>query len=194
MNKYLLISLIFFLGLAGSKAQSGQKIRLFAGIVNGDTLPYITLKEVNILQFKHLTSKRQMRRTTRLIRYVKKVYPFAKLAGKNLEEYAEILSKMDKTSDRRKLMKQLEKEIQEEYGEDLKKLTFSQGKILIKLIDRETGNSSFKLVQELRGKFVAFFWQSFARLFGYNLKETYDPKGKDRMIETIVVMIENGQI
>ncbi|RLD53296.1 MAG: DUF4294 domain-containing protein, partial [Bacteroidetes bacterium] len=64
----------------------------------------------------------------------------------------------------------------------------------IKLVDRETGESSYALVQELRGKFTAFFWQTFARLFGYNLKIKYDPLGEDKDIENIVVMIEQGLI
>jgi len=73
-------------------------------------------------------------------------------------------------------------------------MTFSQGKILIKLVDRETGNSSYELVKELRGAFSAFFYQAFARIFGFNLKIKYDPEGEDREIETIVKMIETGQI
>ena len=73
-------------------------------------------------------------------------------------------------------------------------MTFSQGKILIKLIDRETGESSYALVQELRGNFTAFFYQAFARLWGYDLKVRYDPEGEDQQIEAIVKMIERGQI
>ena len=91
-------------------------------------------------------------------------------------------------------MKQAEDELKAEFEGDLKKLSFKQGIILIKLVDRETGNTSYELVQELRGNFTAFFWQTFARLFGYNLKVKYDPLGDDKEIEDIVVMIENGQI
>jgi hypothetical protein len=109
-------------------------------------------------------------------------------------EYETILMNAANDKERRRIMKQAEDELRNEFEDDLKKLTFKQGAILIKLVDRETGNSSYELVQELRGKFVAFFWQAFARLFGYNLKEEYDPDGADREIEEIVVMIENGQI
>jgi len=91
-------------------------------------------------------------------------------------------------------MKRAEKEINKEYGGELKDLTFSQGKILIKLIDRETGETSYDLVQTLRGKFTAFFYQTFARIWGYNLKVRYDPLGEDRQIEAIVRMIELGQL
>ena len=73
-------------------------------------------------------------------------------------------------------------------------MTYSQGKILIKLIYRETGNSSYDIVKELRGSFSAFIWQTVARIFGYNLKTTYDPAGEDQAIERIVLMIEAGTI
>jgi hypothetical protein len=91
-------------------------------------------------------------------------------------------------------MKQAEEEIEAEYGQELRDLTISQGKILIKLIDRETGNSSYDLVADLRGEFRAVFYQAFARIFGYNLKIKYDPEGEDKDIELIVRMIENGQL
>jgi hypothetical protein len=91
-------------------------------------------------------------------------------------------------------MKVAEKEINEQYGDELKNMTFSQGKILIKLIDRETGDCSYALVQDLRGNFTAFFYQAFARLWGYNLKVKYDPEGTDKQIETIVRLIERGQL
>lgn len=85
-----------------------------------------------------------------------------------------------------------EKELEDEFGNDIRDLTFSQGKILIKLIYRETGNSSFEIVKELRGGFTAFIFQTLASLFGYNLKTTYDPEGEDQAIEKVVQMIEAG--
>ena len=91
-------------------------------------------------------------------------------------------------------MKQAEDELQAEFGDDLRNLTISQGKILLKLVYRETGASSYDLVAELRGKFRAFFWQAFARIFGFNLKSGYDPEGEDADIEFIVKMIEAGQL
>ena len=105
-----------------------------------------------------------------------------------------MLLEANNDKERKKIIKQAEKEINEEYGNDLRDLTFSQGKILIKLVYRETGSSSYELVAELRGKFRAFFWQAFARLWGFNLKNEYDPEGEDKEIEFIVQMIEAGQI
>ena len=163
-------------------------------VIGNDTLPYVKIAGVEIFEFKLFKTKKEARRNTRLIRNVKKVYPWAKLAGQKLKEYEVILSRAKTEREKRKIMKRLEKEINNKYGDDLKKLTFTQGKILIKLIDRETKNTSYDLVKDLRGGFVAFFYQSFARLFGYNLKTEYDPKGEDRNIEVIVRMIENGLI
>ena len=163
-------------------------------IIGIDTVPYVDIAGVEVFDFKMFKTKKQARKNTRLIKNVKKVYPWAKLAGRKLQEYELILSQTKTEREKRKIMKQLEQEIHEEYGSELKKLTISQGKILIKLIDRETTNSSFELVKDMRGGFVAFFYQSFARIFGYNLKTKYDPKGEDRNIEIIVRMIENGVI
>jgi pyruvate dehydrogenase complex dehydrogenase (E1) component len=76
----------------------------------------------------------------------------------------------------------------------LRKLTFSQGRLLIKLIDRETGDTSYKLIKELKGGFSAFMWQSVARIFGSNLKSEYEMEGDDAMIERIIIMIDNGML
>ena len=191
-----LIFILTFLIIVSNQgfSQETNRIVVFARIIDGDTVPIIALPEINVYSFKIIKSKRKARQLSRLIKNVKKVYPYAKLAGIKLQEYNEIFLTMSSEKEKRKLMRQIEKELKDEFGDELRSLTFSQGKILIKLIDRETGNSSFELVQELRGKFIAFFWQTFARIFGYNLKVKYDPEGKDRNIEIIVLMIENGSI
>ncbi len=191
-----LIFILTFLIIVSNQgfSQETNRIVVFARIIDGDTVPIIALPEINVYSFKIIKSKRKARQLSRLIKNVKKVYPYAKLAGIKLQEYNEIFLTMSSEKEKRKLIRQVEKELKDEFGDELRSLTFSQGKILIKLIDRETGNSSFELVQELRGKFVAFFWQTFARIFGYNLKVKYDPEGKDRNIEIIILMIENGSI
>ena len=127
---------------------------------------------------------------------MRKVYPYAKIAGDKLHEYDTILANVTSSSERRRLMRQAEDELSDQYTEDLKHLTFSQGAILIRLIDRETGNTSYQVVKELRGRVRAFFYQGFARLWGYNLKSEYDPHNnpEDDQIETIVTLLERGQI
>lgn len=194
MKKLLLVTFVLLIVICRLTAQEVNLITVNALVINGDTIPVIGLKEVEIYSFKIPPTRKAKKRLTRLIKNVKKVYPWARLAGIQLRKYDKMLVAAENEKERRKIMKLAEKEINEKYGGDLKKLTFSQGKILIKLIDRETGNSSFSLVQELRGNFTAFFYQTFAIVWGYNLKVKYDPQGEDKKIETIVRMIERGQI
>ena len=193
MKTTLIILFFLFAGISGLKSQDNL-IVVRARILDGDTVPQISLKEVEVFSLIVPKSKKRKRKLTRYVKNVKKVYPYARLAGIQLRKYEHLLLQAENDKARRKLMKQAEKEINEQYGGDLKKLTFSQGKILIKLIDRETGESSFELVQELRGKFTAFWYHAFAKLWGYNLKVRYDPLGEDRQLEVIVKLIERGQI
>ncbi len=167
---------------------------LRANIKNNDTLYFANLPAFTIVKKYPRKFRAALRRHDKLVRNVKKVYPYAKIAGLKLVEYEDLLQNASSDRERRRLMKQAEKELKNEFEGDITKLTFSQGIILIKLIDRETGNSSYVLIQELRGKVIAFFWQSLARLFGYNLKTGYDPEGEDKEIEYIVQQIERGEL
>ena len=156
----------------------------------------VYLPEVDIDLMGRYYEITDTRRGRRLVSNVRKVYPYAKLASTKLKEFDTMLADVSSESERRRMMKQAEKEIRDQYTEELKKLTFSQGAILIRLIDRETGNTSYKLVQELRGKLRAFFYQGFARLWGYNLKTEFDPKNnkEDEEIDIIATLLERGQI
>ena len=163
---------------------------------NGDTTLMVMLPEIDIdlmQRYLQITDTYQGRR---LASNVKKVYPYAKLAGNKMQEYDSILANVSNTSERHRLMRQAEKEIADQYTEELKNLNFSQGLILIRLIDRETSHTSYQVVQELRGKVRAFFYQGFARLWGYNLKTEYDPHNnpEDDDIETIITLLERGVI
>lgn len=164
-----------------------------ARLDGNDTLIVIELPPYIIYENLPRKLKKEQRRYDKLVYNVKKAYPFAKVAGLKLNEYEVLLKNADET-EKKRLMKQAEQELRDEFEEDVKKLTFTQGIILIKLVDRETGNTSYELIQELRGKFLAFFWQTFARLFGYDLKVRYDPTGEDRDIEDIVQQIEAGEL
>ncbi len=194
MLRFVITSLFILLISQNVLSQEKEVQLVKYKIIGNDTVPYVIIDGVEVFDFKIFKTKRQTRRNIRLIRNVKKVYPWAKLAGRKMKEYEIILSEAETEREKRKIMKQVEQDIHDEYGSELKKLTISQGKILIKLIDRETRNTSFDLVKDFRGGFAAFFYQSFARLFGYNLKTKYDPNGEDRNIEIIVRMIENGVI
>ena len=175
-------------------AQENQSKILPARIIDGDTIPYVRLREVEVYALKIPRTHKGRKKLTKLVKNVKRVYPYAKMAGIQLRRYDEQLQRASNDRERRKIMKEAEKEIKERYSGELRKMNFSQGKILIKLIDRETGETSYNLVQALRGNFTAFFYQAFARLWGYNLKVNYDPEGEDKQIETIVKLIERGQL
>lgn len=190
-----LYSLLFIILIAPySFGQSARDVMVVkAKVINGDTIPMMSLPEVRIKGYTIYRTPSEQRRYDKLVRNVKKVYPYAKLAGIKLREYDDMMAGLNE-KEQKKIYKQAEEDLKAEFGEELKKLTITQGKILLKLVDRETGDPTYHIVKELRGSFVAFFWQNLSRLFGYNLKEKYDPQGKDREIEMIVQRIENGTI
>jgi len=167
--------------------------KVWGEVVNGDTIPSIRLPEVWIYAEYGYKNKKQYEAWTRTKYNVKKVYPYAILAAAKLKEYNRILEQMPDEKTRKAYMKTVEKELKAEFEEPLKNLTMTQGKILLKLIDRETGNTSFELVKDLRGGFQAFMWQSVARIFGSNMKSAYDPNGEDIMIERAIKLVEAGQ-
>ena len=169
---------------------------VYARIENGDTTLIVNLPELDIDLMNRYFEITETRQGRRLVNNVRKVYPYAKLANDKLKECDTLLAYANSDSERRRMMKQAEKEITDQYTEELEHLTFTQGAILIRLIDRETGNTSYKLVQELRGKVRAFFYQGFARLWGYNLKTEFDPKNdpEDEQIDVIATLLERGQI
>lgn len=184
---FLIISLIVY-------SQQNDTLIMRAEIQSGDTLIIKQLDELEV--FPKLRNRYQARRYNRLVRYVQKVYPYAQIAAQKMNEYEQILIDTPDPAKQRKLMKKVEDDIYEEWGEDLKDLTYMQGGILLKLIDRQTGESSYEIVKEFRGGFRAFFYQSFARIFGFNLKERYNPKEvySDQQIEYIVRLIESNRL
>jgi len=163
-------------------------------IYEGDTFFVYNLYEIKIYPEPTFDNKWQYWRYKRLVKHVKKVYPYAKMAGEKLAEVNDSLKHIKSEREQKAYIKTVEEEILAEYEDDLKNLTISQGKILIKLIDRETGNTSYELVKDLRGSFSAIFWQALARLFGSNLKAEFDADGEDELINRIVLMIESGQL
>jgi len=170
-----------------------QGIRVSYIIVDGDTVPVVNLRPVTIQDDRTFSSKREERKWSKLKRDVAKVYPYSHIAGKKLKEYNEKMVNMsEKEADR--MLKQAENELKAEFEKDIRNMTLNQGRILIKLIDRETGATSYDLVKDLRGTFQAFFWQSMARFFGSNLKSSYNPANdpEDKMIEEIIRTIEDG--
>ena len=179
----------------GAQNTEPDSLIITRGVVEGnDTIPMFELPELVIYQrqdFEYLYLKRRYRR---LIKNVKKAYPYAKVAGVRLKELDDFLVTIKDEKEQKAYIDQAEKEIMGEFEKEVKKLTMSQGIILVKLIDRETGRTSYQVIKELKGGFTAFFWQGIARIFGNNLKAEYDPEEADRVIEDIVRGIEAGFI
>ncbi len=190
---YFAIIAIAMLASLSLQAQS-QKV-CFATISDGDTIPMFQLREINVIESHMLVSEAERRKNKKLIRNTKKMLPYAKEGKRRLDALELQIANMPK-KDRKEAIKKAEAEILAEYKEDLKKCTFSQGKVLLKLIDRETGRTSYTIVNELRGKLRASFYQVFAKLFGYSLKSSYNPRENkdDELLERIVRSIEIGQI
>lgn len=163
-------------------------------IVDGDTIPNVTLEEVVIFPRLVFKSRYKRRRYSKLIRDVKRAYPYAMYAKKMLDKMETEFQDLTTEKEKKKYIKSIEKELMGKFADELKKLTIKQGRILLKLIDRETGDTSYELLKSLRGSFSAVFWQALARLFGSNLKSQYDPTGDDRLVERVVRLIEVGQI
>ena len=162
-------------------------------IVDGDTIPVVSLPAAKATAKRVFKSKKAKKKYYRLAYHVKKVLPYAKLAGKRMKEVEAEVATMDKR-DRKKRMKELEKEIKRDYEGELTKLSFTQGRILIKLLDRETGSISYDILKEFRGGFTAWFFQGIAKMFDYNLKSEYDPEGDDKIIEEVVKQVEQGNL
>ena len=176
-------------------SHGSNKILSYATILDGDTIPLVHLKPVHIVRKWALLSEKEIRKNQKLIRNVKKVLPYAKEARKRLQELDKELAGMNPKK-RKEYVKQVEQEVLDDFRDDLENLTFSQGKVLLKLVDRETGNTSYTLVADLRGKFRASFYNTFAKMFGFNMKERYDPKHnkEDELLERVVRSVELGKL
>ncbi|MDR2473350.1 MAG: DUF4294 domain-containing protein [Tannerella sp.] len=166
----------------------------FGYIEGTDTVPIVFLKEVLVFQPLNFKNEKERTEYNKLVRDVKKTLPFAKLVYETLIETYEYIETLPNDKARDKHLKQMEKDLFKQYKPELKKMTLSQGKLLIKLIDRECHQSSYKLVGAFLGSFRAGFWNLFAGLFGASLKTEYDPKGKDAMTERVCQLVERKLI
>lgn len=195
MKRTVLIGFVAVLLSFMSYSQDTIKhIHVPAKISGRDTIPLIDLNATVIFPPFENKSRREQKRFDKFVYNVKIVFPYAKLAAAKLKEFKVVLDTIHTEKERKTYMKKAEKELEDKFGDNIKAMTYSQGKILIKLIYRETGSSSYDIVKELRGRFNAFVWQTLAQIFGYNLKTKYDPEGEDQNIEKIVQMIEAGSI
>ena len=160
----------------------------------GDSIQYMEMNNVYVYPPISFSSKKQQMAFNRLVRNVKRVLPIAKEARTIMMETAEFLETLPDKKSKEEHMKRVEKSIWKEYQPKMKKLTYSQGKLLIKLIYRESHSSSYNMIQAFLGPVRAGFYQAFAWAFGASLKKEYDPEGVDRLTERVVLMVEAGQL
>ena len=160
----------------------------------GDSIQYVELNNVYVYPAPVFKNERQRMAYNRLVRNVKKVLPIAKEVNQIIIETYEYLQALPDKRARDAHMKLVEKSIKKEYTPRMKKLTYQQGKLLIKLVYRECNSSSYQLIQAFLGPIRAGFYQAFASLFGASLTKKYDPDGADRFTERIVLMVESGQL
>ncbi len=159
----------------------------------GDTIPYAKLGVVTCSADRVFKNYRQKAAWDRLKYNVKKVYPYAILASAKLKEYDRVLATIPSESGKKAFMKLAEKQLKNEFSDELKNLSVNQGRILIKLIDRETGKTTYDIVKNMRGSFSAAMWQGVAIVFNSSLKSDYDAEGEEKNIEMAIKMIEDGQ-
>ncbi len=191
VSGFIVVSFQFLVAQATEEG-SGQEIdsTKYYYIIKGDSIPreFIDLDEVILLNKLEFTSKENRKRYLILRRKTRKVYPYAKLAAERLMVMTERLKTIEKKRDRKKYTKRVQKYIEEEFSEKLKKFTRTEGQILAKLIHRQTGRTGYELVKELRTSWRAFWYNTTANLFDISLKEEYDPYSnkEDYLIEDVL--------
>lgn len=160
----------------------------------GDSIQYVEMGNVYVYPEPVFKNAKQRAVYNRLVANVKKVLPIAKEVNRIIIETYEYLQTLPDKKARDAHMKLVEKSIRKEYTPRMKKLSYQQGKLLIKLVYRECNSSSYQLIQAFLGPIRAGFYQAFASLFGASLTKKYDPNGIDRLTERVVLMVESGQI
>ena len=195
--KRILFYLFFFSVIAVHAQQQTTTINGFVVplcVYKGDTIPSLRLPNVYVFKPIVFKNNKQQKEYNRLVHNVKRTLPIAKEVNRAIIETYEFLQTLPDEKARQAHLKMVEKGVKEQYTPRLKKSTFSQGKLLIKLINRETDSSSYELVKAFLGPFKAGFYQTFAALFGASLKKEYHPEGEDRLVERVVLLVENGQL
>lgn len=202
MKIFMVLWLSFIMWTLTAKAQQQNPEKPILGyrvpvcVYQGDTIPHITLKTIYVYPKINFKSKKQEKFYWKTVRDVKKTLPLAKEVKSAVIETYEYMETLPDKKSKERHIKAVEKGVKKQYTPVMKKLTFRQGKLLIKLIDRECNQSSFQLIKAFMGPLKAGFYQTFAALFGASLKKEYDPVNdeEDRLIERIATLVENGQL
>jgi hypothetical protein len=200
MRCFIITVFLIFCSAVSSVAQTGVSAKkegtpAVIKVENGDTVYYMWLRELVVRAPRKFKNAAEERQFWRLVYNVKKVYPYAKLTGQKLHKLNEQYLAISSEKDRKAYSQKVENELKAEFEGELRKLSVTQGRILMRLVDRETGNTTYEIVKDFRGSVSALFWQAIARVFGSNLKTGFDPtSGEDKMIEQIIQQIEEGSL
>ncbi|MDP4213851.1 MAG: DUF4294 domain-containing protein [Bacteroidota bacterium] len=159
-------------------------------VYDGDTIPAKTLELVNVTGKMTRAQRKRWEAMTRLRNAVYVTYPYARKAGIILNDMNAKLAKMQSPEEKKGYIKSREKDLKKEFTDPMESLSIYQGKVLMKLINRQTGNNCYDIIKEYRGGFTARFWQTVAFFFGSSLKQPYDAHGDDKDIESIVQEVE----
>lgn len=192
MGRFVFIFIVanllsFSVGAQNPVYGKNDTITVYATLMpDGTLVPTSALPDVECVGKMPKWMKKQMKQWTRLRNAVYVTYPYAREAGKVINEINASLAGINDGATRRKLIKAREKDIKKTFGDKIVNLSVYQGKVLMKLINRETGNNCFEIVKEYKGGVNAHLWQTVAVLFGSSLRQSYDPKGEDAEIESIV--------
>ena len=194
-----IVIILCFIVLGAFKTKAQQQMSISGKLVpvcvyNGDTIPCVTLRNTYIFPELKFKNKKEQLEYYRLVRNVKKTLPIARIINRTILETYEYMETLPNKKAKEKHLKRVEKGLKEQYTPMMKKLTFAQGKLLIKLVDRECNQSSYELVKAFMGPFKAGFYQTFAALFGASLKKQYDAEGNDKLTERVITLVENGQL
>lgn len=190
----LIVALLVVPQMVSAEKSKQDKINVaLSTVYKGDTIPSFDLYEVTIYGRRYYTNVRKQRKYDKLVHNVMKTYPLAKEVKAILVETYLYLQTLPTDEAKQKHIDQVEKGVWDQYLPEMKKLTLSQGKLLIKLIDRECNQTGFELINAFMGGFKANFYQVFASLFGATLKKEYDPQSseEDAAIEEIIYLIDN---
>ncbi|MGM9831560.1 MAG: DUF4294 domain-containing protein [Paludibacteraceae bacterium] len=194
MPKYLIYCLCLLSGLSFVfEAQGAPSIRYGMKIEGSDTTRVAFISDIYVFPPMRFKNKKQERFYWRTVRDVKKTLPIAKILTQEMKNTDEVMSKMNKREQRR-FWKQYEKVLYMQYEDKFRHMTAAQGQMLMKLIDRECGRTSYNVIRFYKGGFVANFWQMVAKMVGNDLKEEYDGTDKDQITERIILLVEAGQL
>lgn len=163
-------------------------------VYEGDSITRVDFYPLHVYPPLTFKSRRSERAYYKLVRDVKRTLPLARMINQILIETYEYMQTLPEGKAREEHIKRVEKGLKEQYTPMMKKLTFSQGKLLIKLVDRECNQTSYELVKAFVGPFRAGFYQTFASMFGASLKKEYDPDADDALTERVILMVESGQL